>query len=36
MYDIMKMKACMFLNGIYMILLKWGVVCDCVRLIWYY
>ena len=32
----MKMKAGMCLNALYMILLKWEILCVWMRLIWYY
>jgi len=35
-YDIIEMRACMCLKGIYMILLKRGLVCVWMRYVWYY
>jgi len=34
--DINKIKTCMCLNALYMITLKWKLVCVCIRYIWYY
>jgi len=35
-YDIIKMRHCMCLNALYMIILKWELVCVWLRLICYY
>jgi len=34
-YDIFKTKACVCLNALYLILLKWELVCVWMLFVWY-